>query len=50
MNYDLGLFDDECARIECAEYPFGAKVLPMCPEWTFCRLDLRPMGAIQFNR
>src|SRR5215467_12631898 len=33
MQYDLGFFDEECGRVECAENPFGAKVLsPMCPE------------------
>lgn len=31
MNYDLGFFDNETCRIECAENPFGAKVLPMSP-------------------
>ena len=31
MNYDLGFFDHEAGRVECAENPFGAKVLPMCP-------------------
>jgi hypothetical protein len=28
MRYDLGFFDHETGRIECAENPFGAKVLP----------------------
>jgi len=32
MDYDLGFFDHESGRVECAENPFGAKVLPMCPE------------------
>ena len=32
MNYDLGFFDDQCSRVECAPNPFGAKVLPMSPE------------------
>ncbi|HEX5283019.1 MAG TPA: hypothetical protein VFW30_02780 [Bryocella sp.] len=33
MQYDLGFFDEEYGRVECAENPFGAKVLsPMCPE------------------
>jgi putative transposase len=32
MKYDLGYFDHETARVESAENPFGAKVLPMCPE------------------
>ena len=31
MQYDLGFFDHETGRVECAENPFGAKVLPMCP-------------------
>jgi putative transposase len=31
MQYDLGFFDHESGRVECAENPFGAKVLPMCP-------------------
>ena len=32
MHYDLGFFDDQCNRVECAPNPFGAKVLPMSPE------------------
>lgn len=32
MDYDLGFFDHQSGRVECAENPFGAKVLPMCPE------------------
>jgi putative transposase len=32
MDYDLGFFDHESGRVECAENPFGVKVLPMCPE------------------
>jgi putative transposase len=32
MHYDLGFFDQEFGRVECAENPFGAKVPPMCPE------------------
>ena len=32
MHYDLGFFDEECGRVECAENPFGAKLLPMSPE------------------
>lgn len=32
MQYDLGFFDHESGRVECAENPFGAKVLPMSPE------------------
>jgi putative transposase len=31
MHYDLGFFDHESGRVECAANPFGAKVLPMCP-------------------
>jgi len=31
MHYDLGFFDQESGRVECAENPFGAKVLPMSP-------------------
>ena len=29
MQYDLGFFDHECLRVECAPNPFEAKVLPM---------------------
>ncbi len=32
MHYDLGFFDNETCRVEGAENPFGAKVLPMSPE------------------
>ena len=32
MHYDLGFFDDQTCRVECAPNPFGAKVLPMSPE------------------
>jgi putative transposase len=32
MDYDLGFFDHESGRVESAENPFGAKLLPMCPE------------------
>jgi putative transposase len=31
MHYDIGFFDHEAARVECAENPFDAKVLPMSP-------------------
>lgn len=31
MHYDLGFFDHETGRVECAPNPFGAKVLPMSP-------------------
>jgi len=32
MHYDLGFFDHESGRIECAPDPFVAKVLPMSSE------------------
>lgn len=32
MHYNLGFFDDQCNRVECAPNPFGAKVLPMSPD------------------
>ena len=32
MHYDLGFFDQEYGRVECAENFFGAKVAPMSPE------------------
>src|ERR1700716_2601351 len=32
MHYDLGFFDHEAGRVECAPNPFGAKLLPMSPE------------------
>ncbi len=40
MHYDLGFFDDQCSRIECAPSPFRAhalrnKTLPVCPEQTW---------------
>jgi hypothetical protein len=28
MQYDLGYFDDEAARVQPIDYPFGSKVLP----------------------
>lgn len=31
MHYDLGFFDDECNRVECAPNPFSAKVSAMSP-------------------
>lgn len=31
MQYDLGFFDHEAGRVECAPNPFAAKVLPMSP-------------------
>ena len=30
MHYDLGFFDHETCRLESADNPFAAKVLPMC--------------------
>jgi putative transposase len=32
MHYDLGFFDQEAQRVECAQNPFEAQVLPMSPE------------------
>ena len=32
MQYDLGFFDHQTGRITSAENPFGARLLPMCPE------------------
>jgi putative transposase len=32
MDYDLGYFDDETARLEPIQNPFAARVLPMSPE------------------
>jgi hypothetical protein len=34
MKYDLGFFDQELGTVTSAENPFGAKVLPICPERT----------------
>jgi putative transposase len=31
MHYDLGFFDHETGRVECAQNPFDTKVLPMSP-------------------
>ncbi len=31
MQYDLGFFDHETCRLESADNPFAAKVLPMSP-------------------
>jgi putative transposase len=31
MHYDLGFFDHQAGRVECAPNPFEAKVLPMSP-------------------
>jgi hypothetical protein len=33
MHYDLGFFDHQSCRLECAANRFGAKVLPMRPEY-----------------
>jgi hypothetical protein len=30
-HLDLGFFDDQCSRVECAPNPFTAKVLPVSP-------------------
>ena len=32
MHYDLGFFDHETGRVECADNPFQARVLPMPSE------------------
>ena len=32
MHYDLGFFDHETGRVECADNPFEAKLLPMSSE------------------
>ena len=46
MRYDLGFFDHEAGRVECAPNPFGAKVLPMSPEDSGCHVPggLGPRG------
>jgi putative transposase len=31
MHYDLGFFDDQCTRVECAPNPFSANVSAMSP-------------------
>jgi putative transposase len=31
MHYDLGFFDDQTSRVECAPNPFSVKVSTMCP-------------------
>jgi putative transposase len=31
MHDDLGFFDHETGRVECAPNPFGAKLLPTSP-------------------
>jgi hypothetical protein len=31
VHYDLGFFDEEAIRVECAQNPFEARVLPMSP-------------------
>lgn len=40
MYYDLGFFDNQCNRVECAPNPFGATALPMCPG-----CDLAPVSG-----
>ncbi len=40
MKYDLGFFDHETGRIECAE----SQPLPMCPECILC-----PFGHIGYT-
>lgn len=32
MHYDLGLFDHQAGRVECAPNSFEAQVLPMSPQ------------------
>ena len=32
LRYYLGFLDQEYGRVECAENPFGAKVVPMSPQ------------------
>jgi putative transposase len=32
MDYDLGFFDHQTGRVECAQNPFDARVLPVSPE------------------
>lgn len=32
MHYDLGFFDQEAIRVDCAQNPFQAQVLPISPE------------------
>jgi putative transposase len=32
MHYDLGFFDPETGRVECADNPFEAKLLPLSSE------------------
>ena len=48
MRYDLGFFDHETCRIESAQNPFAAKVLPMSPVQNATYptgIDLREMVA-----
>lgn len=33
MQYDLGFFDHETCRLESADNPFAAKVLPTVNHW-----------------
>ncbi len=55
MNYDLGSFDEETARLEPIANPFEAKVLPsvrnrtlpMCPECTRDVADYLERGRLR---
>ncbi len=31
MDYDLGFFEEQCNRVQCAPNPFNDKVSTMCP-------------------
>ncbi|MFZ2507687.1 MAG: hypothetical protein WAW79_04315, partial [Steroidobacteraceae bacterium] len=45
---DLGFFDHETCRLECAEYPFAAKLSPTSPVLTVTYvsgIDLEEMVA-----
>ena len=42
MDYELGYFDEEVARIEPANNPFIPKVLPMYPVWTLKKMVAPP--------
>jgi hypothetical protein len=50
MQYDLGLFDQEYGRVECAKNSFGAKLLPMIPEWTRRSPPPAPTAAVGVPR
>jgi len=43
MQYDLGFFDHESGRVECAPNPFGAKVSRI-NRYPSVRLDLDYIG------